>query len=425
MLAIAKKFYLKHKELISNILWRSVQFFTKQFLSFYIFLLAAYFFSPYDFGHYNYTLSIIFFLIIFSDLGLSTATSTFTVDYSHREQHKVPELFISILFLLSTISFAISTLFLIFGRLIFGSNFTDVLYLLPLVFLIPATSLLDGIYRGLGRFKKLSVIFFSCSAVSMIGIFFLVKYYGIVGAYLSQTFYYAMVLVFLLANYRDYSFKVNSKIIKEVSKYSVIIGIANIGFFFYSRVDSLFLGSYGFIKEVGYFEIVNKILILILTPLSVIPAVIAPVNTKIYLEKKYEVLLKSFYSYLILSLGLSVVIVTVLFFSYGPIFSLFPKYNSSSMLLIARLMTIVFFTQILNSFFPEGFAIPTGYANISMYLLLIFGALNVILDYLFINIFGFIGVVYGTILTKCTTDFLFIYIYHRSLKKRIAKTDEK
>ena len=77
-----KNKYLAHKETIHNFIWRSLQIFGKQGITFLIFILCAKLLTPYDFGLYNYALAIIFFFIIFGDFGISAATSKYVAEYN-------------------------------------------------------------------------------------------------------------------------------------------------------------------------------------------------------------------------------------------------------------------------------------------------------------------------------------------------------
>src|SRR3989344_477957 len=82
MIDMLKNKYLQHKETIHNFIWRSMQIFAKQGITFLIFILSAKLLTPYDFGIYNYLLAIMFFLIMFGDFGISTATSKYVADFN-------------------------------------------------------------------------------------------------------------------------------------------------------------------------------------------------------------------------------------------------------------------------------------------------------------------------------------------------------
>src|SRR3989344_7857431 len=164
-----KKAYQSHKETIHNFTWRSLQTFGKQGLIFVIFILAAKLLVPYDFGIYNYVLAIVFFLIMFGDFGISTATSKYVAEYNLTDKEKLKAVLFNSGIIILAITVLITVLTLIIGPFYLKDKYLYVLYLLPLVFLAPMTSLYDGIYRGLKKFKQLAII---STIIGFISIFF-------------------------------------------------------------------------------------------------------------------------------------------------------------------------------------------------------------------------------------------------------------
>src|SRR3989344_2031084 len=152
---IIKIKYHQHKETINNFIWRSLQVFGKQGIIFLIFILCAKLLIPYDFGIYNYVLAIIFFLIIFGDFGISTATSKYVAEYNLTDKEKLKGVLFNSGIVILGLTIIITVLTLIIGPFYLKDKYLYVLYLLPLVFLAPMTSLYDGIYRGLKKFKQL------------------------------------------------------------------------------------------------------------------------------------------------------------------------------------------------------------------------------------------------------------------------------
>src|SRR3989344_190829 len=152
------KTYHTHRETIHNFIWRSLQVFGKQGITFLIFILCAKMLSPYEFGIYNYVLTIIFFLIIFGDFGISTAASKYVAEYNVTDKNKLKAVLFNSGIIILGLTIIITILTLIIGPLYLKDKYIYVFYLLPLVFLAPMTSLYDGIYRGLKKFKQLAII---------------------------------------------------------------------------------------------------------------------------------------------------------------------------------------------------------------------------------------------------------------------------
>ena len=84
-----RKLYYLNKETINDFIWRSLQISGKGGITFLIFILCAKLLTPYYFGIYNYALAIIFFLILFGDFGISTATSKYVAEYNITDKNKL------------------------------------------------------------------------------------------------------------------------------------------------------------------------------------------------------------------------------------------------------------------------------------------------------------------------------------------------
>ena len=97
------------------------------------------------------------------------------------------------------------------------------------------TSLYDGIYRGLKKFKQLAIISTIIGFISIFFVYFLIKEYGLIGALISQNIFYFILLLGLGLGYRDFNFKLNKQVVKEIGKYSFIYGLAILGNYLFIR----------------------------------------------------------------------------------------------------------------------------------------------------------------------------------------------
>ncbi len=410
--------YSKHKETIHNFFWRALQIFGKQGVTFLIFIVCAKVLSPYDFGIYNYVLAIIFFLIIFGDFGISTATSKYVAEYNAVNQKKLESVLFSSALIIFVFALIVSLFVLVYGKLIFPEQYKYIFYLLPLVFFAPMTSLYDGIYRGLKRFKQLSVISLIVGFVSLVFVYFLIKSYGLVGALIAQNLFYITLFLFLASGYKNFNFKLNKKIMIEIGKYSLLVGIANLSLFLYTRIDVIILGQLGFIEEIGYYEIINKIFMILMMPITLLGTVVAPNTTKNFAFKKYsyiknKLMKESLFLFLV---GLLVAISA--FFLFPVIFNLvLPEYDFKMLTQILTLMLLLIPFRYFSSYISGGYITPSGYVKVLSTVMLIFGFLNIFLNYILIGYFGFIGVIYATLISQflfiATKDTYFYFIVKR------------
>src|SRR4030042_1764229 len=83
-----------------------------------------------------------------------------------------------------------------------------IIFFFPLIFLVPAISLLDGIYRGLKKFKFLSSISLTIGVVSIGFVYFLVRNYRLIGAIISQNLFYFVLFIALFIFYKEKHFRI-------------------------------------------------------------------------------------------------------------------------------------------------------------------------------------------------------------------------
>ncbi len=412
--------YDTHKETIHNFFWRALQIAGKQGVTFLIFIIAAKLLIPEELGILSYVLAIVFFLVIFSDFGISTATSKYTAEYNAVDKKKLKTILSSSLSLIIAFSLLVTIFVLLFGKMLFKEYYIYVLYLLPLVFLSPATSLLDGIYRGLKKFKLLALISVVIGCFSIVIVYLLIKSYGLIGAIISQNLFYFILFVSLLVFYREFHFKINKSVLKQIGKYSLIIGIANLGYFLYTRVDIIILGQFGYIVEIGYYEIVNKVFLALAIPAAILGQVIAPNITKHIALGRYEVVRKKIIKSLPTFILGGILVSVILYFIF-PLFikNFLPKYYSKTFLLILTILLIYFPIKLYANFLVNGFITPGGFAKIITISSFIGGFLNIILDYIFIIKMGFIGVFWVTVVVySLHICILWIYLYKRLSSRR-------
>ena len=410
-----------HKKILTyeigkNFIWRALQIFGKQGITFLIFILCAKLLTPYDFGIYNYALAIIFFLIMFGDFGISTATSKYVAEYNAIDKEKLKSILFNSGIIILGLTIIITILTLIIGPWYLQDKYVYVLWLLPLIFLASMTSLYDGIYRGLKRFKQLAIISLVIGFISLFFVYFLIKAYGLMGALISQNLFYLILLFGLAFGYKEFNFKWNKKIVNEIGSYSAIVGLAGLGYFLFTRLDVLLLGYYGYIVELGYYEIVNKIFLLILLPFTLFAQVISPDITSLYFRRKKEIVKRLYKRYFLISAIVSLFAVALIFLLFPEIMKvLFSQYYNSLALKIMNFLLIILVTQCIATVVSTGFAISTGHAKINTYFLLVFGFLNIPVTFIFIKLFGFMGAVYSTLLIRLTSDIIYFYVYTRLL----------
>jgi len=408
-----KNNYFKHRETINNFIWRSLQIFTKQGITFLIFILCAKLLSPYDFGIYNYILAVVFFLVIFGDFGISTATSKYAAEYNATDKNKLKAILFNSLIIILSFGSIVTLLTILFGKCFLKEKYEFVSYTLPLLFLAPISSLYDGIFRGLKRFKELAIISLSVGSPSVVLVYFLVKNFGLIGALISQNLFYFILVIALISVYKNFYFQFNKKLMKTVINYSLVIGISTVAYFLYSRVDILILGHFGYVREIGYYELINKFLAILIIPFTMLAQVIAPNITAYFTKKNYFIIKEKLSLFLKRIIPLSIFIAFLFYFFLPWLIKIFlSDYFVKEMLISIAILTFLIPTKIWGVFQTQSFIVATGHAKIIAISTLIGGILNIIFDVIFINWVGFVGVFWVTLIIH-SINILFQTIYYK------------
>jgi O-antigen/teichoic acid export membrane protein len=418
---INKKIKL-HKKILLNFFWRSLQTVGKEGVLFFIFFITARFLNPYDFGIYNYILAVAFFLVIFGKFGISSATFKYVAEYNATNKDKLKLVLFNSSILIFSVSSIVILLTIIFGKYFLRENYVNVLYALPLVMLAPLSSLYDGAYRGLKRFKQLALISLSTGTISIIAAYFLINNYGLVGALFAQNFLYFLLLLGEFLGYGKIVLKLEKKLMKNIGKYSLLIGITSLAYFLYTRADIFILKQFGYINEIGYFEIINRAFTFLVFPIGILAQVIAPNIASFYARKEYTIILKKLKKYFIILLPSGILIAIIFYFIFPILIKLFLKeYYTNETILIFTILIYVFPSKFLNLFMSQSFMISTESVKWGVYLIFITGALNIILDYWFISLIGFTGVFWATLIVSNINILAqSIIVYKRIKLKSIA-----
>lgn len=395
MKQLIKKHYKNHKETVHNLVWRSLQVFGKQGIIFIIFIICAKLLSPYEFGVYNYILAIILFLIMFGDFGISTATSKYVAEYNITNKEKLRSVLFNsgLIILISTA--IISILTLIIGPWYLKDKYLYIIYLLPLIFLAPMTSLYDGIYRGLKKFRSLALISLIVGLISLSFVWVLIRNYGLIGALWAQNLFYLILFLALAFGYREFHFKLNNDVIKEVGRYSLAYGLAVLGNYLFIRFGILILGYYGYIEQLATYQLINQTFAILLIPFTLLGQVVAPNFAILSAKKQYKKIYIKAIKYTTIFFFSGIILGLTLYLILPFIFRLFfaNYYTKNYFNITFLLCLIIYVTNVWAATFDAGILIPTGYAKLMAQFYILLGIFGVVLSLVLINLIGFIGVI--------------------------------
>ena len=390
-----------------------------------IFFIAAKFLSPETFGDFGYLMAVVGLLAVICDFGFSTAVSRYVAEYKFKQSEKLNKILFSISIVSIGISAFISAVVVLLGARVFKENYRYILCLLPYLFLMPLTSIADGMYRGLKQFKKLAIISIIVGIFSLAASFILVSRYLLIGAILSQIILYFLMAAALFALQRNFTMRFDKSIVTEVARYALVLGTAGVAYFLYTRVDILILKQFGYVVEIGYYEIVNKIFQMLIIPFAILGQVIAPNTVKYAIANDFGEIKDKLKKYAAFCLGIGLILSVCLHFGIPPALrSALPRYHTSEFMLIMNILLLLLPFKVLGTCLNQGFIVPAGFARIMTVAAGIGGILNVIFDYICIDRFGYIGVFWVTLvihsLTIITLTTYFLFAIHREdLHRRV------
>ncbi len=418
--SIIQKFK-NNKELSKSFLWRLTQILSKQGTSALMFFIATYFLAKEDMGIYTYISSALLLLVIFADFGISTATSRYITLYNTEDKSKVKKVFFNSSLMIFGISIIVILSVFLLKEYISIKYYDYILYALPMVFISPMTSLLDGIYRGLKKFKQLAIVSLLNSFVGILISYILVTSYGIIGAIWAQIIYFSIYSLILLILHKEYEFKIDKKIVMDIGKYSLSFGIATLGFYLFSKVNILILGKYDLLEEIAIYELLNKVFTVFLIPFSVFGQVLAPNIVEMFSLKKIDEVknvFKNLLKYLLLFNIFFIPLSTIL--ARIGINLFFPSYTNGIMESLLLPISLTYAVAIPVVVINTGILTSTGHAKLMAIQNVVSGIVNVILNIFVIQKYGYLGVVWVTFSIQILSTLILYIVYYSKLSKPIC-----
>ncbi|HEO69900.1 MAG TPA: hypothetical protein ENN80_01455, partial [Candidatus Hydrogenedentes bacterium] len=221
-------------ELAHDVFWRTVQVLGKQGATLLCFLVVARLLTPYDFGIYNYLFSTVCLLMLFSDFGVSFATTRFAAEYALADRESLRRLVAGSGAILVLCSAAVVVALAAAGPWLFREHYRDMLKAAPLVLLLPLAFVFEGAYRGLRRFRDIALIVCAVGVVAIPLTYVLTSKRGLGGAIIALALHHLLMAGALALNWRDTTYRPEWAVIRRVARYAALIGAANIGYFFYT-----------------------------------------------------------------------------------------------------------------------------------------------------------------------------------------------
>jgi len=403
------------KKIISkNFFWLLTQNAVKLVFGVSISLYLARFLGPEDFGIYSFAISIISFLLLFTNLGIDPILIRELVK-NNIEENKLMGSSFNLKLLGSLIGFSFSLfLGLYFG---FDTKIGAVILIISPVLLIKSLTVIDSYFQSIKKNKYPSIANIISIILGSIFIYVFIKLKLNLRYFALVFFIEALILVICLLFFYQrkiklkqwtYSKKIKLSILKE-SWPLIIAGFASV---VNTRIDQIFIGSMLSSNELGNYSAAAKISEFWLIFPTILSVTLYPVlinlrstNYRKYKKFIFTVIITCLSFGIIFSINVSTFSETIIQFLFGKKYDLAGDYLS-----LYIWSTLPYFSLfILNS--------VTYLENLikKNLIISIFSILsNLILNYYLINLFGAIGAIYATLIVLTVSYLLlgfFIFNY--------------
>ena len=410
--------YKNNKELAHSFKWRLTQILFKQGTTAIMFFIATYLLSKRDMGIYNYVSATLLLLALITDFGISTSTSRYVTLYNTKNKERVKKVFFNSSIIIFLVSVLVIFFVLLFKSTLFPKYYEYLIYALALVFIYPMTSLMDGIYRGLKKFKNLAIISIVNSIVGITASYFLVTSLGLTGAILSPLLFFSSYLIMLIIFHKGYEFKIEKKILKDIVGYAFFFGIAALGHYFFSKVNILILGNYDLFEEIAVYELLNKIFTEFLIPFVVLGSILAPTVVELFAQKKKERIVRLFKKLLKYLVLINLIFIPIsMVIAYFGINLIFPIYSGEILSTIILPVALTFAVAVPVVVINAGMITSTGHANLMAIQNVITGVVNVVLNIIVVRVYGYVGVIWVTFVVQLVSTAILYLIYYSKLKR--------
>jgi len=387
--------------IFKNTFWLTTAETITRFLNLAIIIYAARILGATEYGKFAFALSFVSFFVIFGDLGLSGIT---TREFSGEEEKErdYPSI-LSLKIILSLGAFFI--MFIGSFLVTTDPSIRSIIWVLTLFILI--SGFFNIIYAFLHSRQRMeydaAAKIFQIILMAAIGFFVLFTSPSSINlsyAYLIANVV-SLVVILILFHYFFHPLKLEFKkdIWKKFLKISWPLSLGFVTGWLYIDIDSIMMGLFGQITEIGWYNAASKISLAIIISVSLISRSFYPVLSKFFKESK-ENLQKAWDYQMKLMIILSIPIMVGGFVLAPKIIHLFYGLENYSFSVLA-FRILIFITGISFFYYPYCMIlIVSNQQKRSFYLILIGAIINIILNLILIPEYSLYGAAMATVMAS-------------------------
>lgn len=403
-------FFLKNsgtkQTIAKNTFWLVIAEGISSFLKLILIIYVARILGATEYGKFSFALAFVSLFAIFSDFGISQITTRELAQEKDKER-EFPNI-LSLKFVLS-----IGTLILIcLGSFFITSDplIREIIWILGIYIIVSSfSSIIYAFFQARQKMEyEAWTKILQAMVVTGAGFFVLFNFPSLQSLSLAYLFaaLIALISIIIFFHFKVYQLKLsfNKNIWRNVLAISWPLALAGVFGTIYSQTDSIMMGYFGQITQVGWYNAAYKIIGATLIPVGLISISFFPVFSKLFKESK-EKLQKSWDYYMQLMILLSVPLVVggmtlapkIVDFIYDP--SYFPSILAFQILLIMAALS-----YISN---PFGQALIVSNQQKRLFWITLSGAIvNVGLNSILIPKYSLYGAAFATVITMLLIFFL-------------------
>lgn len=388
-------------------------------------MILARIMSLMEYGVYSQLLIVISIVTTFTNLGLNNAVNYFYNKYEKDDQKKK---YINVIFALTIITGLIGAGVIFCFRKLIANYYENpiisvlIIYILLRPLFANIISLYQSLYISVGKAKVIAVRNFLVSVVQTIlvpVVFYIFK--NITAMLIVQLSLDIVQVLYFGINFSKRNLLINpflfdKKVVKEILKFAIPMGLALMMATLFKESDKLVIAKLADVEKLAIYTNMSKQLPFEFIALS-FTAVITPVIVKYYYSNKYDLLIKLWSNYIsfgyistwIMTLGAIICSKELLVLLYSE------KYLSGLNIFIIYLFIemyrFTYFGMILSA---------TGNTKSIMMSSMSALFVNIILNILFYKLFGFIGPAFASLLCVIVMNSTQFILSCKILKKKVT-----
>lgn len=422
MISIIKSFLLDHKSakqiIAKNTFWLAAAEVLTRALKFFLVVFAARILGATDYGKFSFALAFAMFFTIFSDLGLGV------IVIREFSRDKFQERFFpALLFLKIILAFAVTAI--IFSASLFVSTDPSIrvaIWILAIYLLIQSVKTV--FYSFFHARQRMEYVSFSgvleAAFLTALGFFLLFTSPSVESfswAYvLSALITLAFVTLLFSAKIAAVSISISLDVWKKFLVMSFPVGLVGLLYGIFGNIDSITLGLFGQITQVGWYNVAYSLFNVVLLPATVVNQVFTPVLSRAFklsgdqLQKAYNFQMEAMiflgFGFLAGGIALSAKIIDFMYDS-----SYFPAIFAMNFLLPAAVF--LFLAAPLSLLL-----IACGRQKEVFIVTFLAVIVNIVLDLILIPSWSLYGPALATFAASAIMFFLFIYFINTAIPIR-------